>query len=299
MEPCAVKAGTKKFLAALPGDLGGNVSDRGQIEQRLLEMLEAAREAWPQLDLPEDVFLAFLAGYVTPDAPLGEQLESLNAADLYIACGCAKGDQTAGGLFRERFFPGISAAVFKVGALPNQVEDIVQDVFKKIFLGGKEQEPKIHLYDGVGSLNTWLKVIAANMCIDMLRKRGRECTLQEGMLARLADQGEGQDLAYFKKYYKKEFKQAFETALGHLSDRERNVLRYTFLDGLTADQVAQIYNVHRVTVARWLSKTRRTLLQAIRRALRTEHQLSDKEIQSIVRLVETQVSLSMERLLNN
>jgi RNA polymerase sigma-70 factor (ECF subfamily) len=66
-----------------------------------------------------------------------------------------------------------------------------------------------------------------------------------------------------------------------------------------ADQVAQIYNVHRVTVARWLSKTRRTLLQAIRRALRSEHQLSDKEIQSIVRLVETQVSLSMERLLKN
>src|SRR6185295_9105601 len=94
--------------------------------------------------------------------------------------------------------------------------------------------------------------------------------------------------------YRLRFKAAIEAALAGLSERDRGVLRFTVEQGLTAHQVGRLYGVHRVTVARWIRSIRDTLVTAIVAHLGVER----SEVDSMLRLFRSQMSLSVQRLLD-
>jgi len=64
------------------------------------ELLETARRAWPTVDVPDEIFFAYV------EARMGDEpVERLSTAELYLAAGCAMGEPNATAAF-ERTFAG-------------------------------------------------------------------------------------------------------------------------------------------------------------------------------------------------
>ncbi|MBL4635762.1 MAG: hypothetical protein JKY56_18010, partial [Kofleriaceae bacterium] len=105
------------------------------------------------------------------------------------------------------------------------------------------------------------------------------------------------DLAYQRRLYHGEFKTSFESAVDELEPRERSLLRQSIVFGATVDQIATVYQVHRATSARWIAKARENLGNKTRTHLRERLSINDQQFESIVRMIESQMDLSIERLL--
>ncbi len=77
------------------------------------------------------------------------------------------------------------------------------------------------------------------------------------------------------------------------------MLRGHFVGGLTIDDLAGRYGVHRATAARWIAAARDRLLVATRRAAAARLESTDAEVDSLMHLVASQLEFSLSRLGNN
>jgi RNA polymerase sigma-70 factor (ECF subfamily) len=96
-----------------------------------------------------------------------------------------------------------------------------------------------------------------------------------------------------KQRYKPEFEQALEQAFTGLEAREGNVLRLHFLDGLAPTAIAAMYCVSVRTVQRWLASAEQQLLAGVRQILRERLELRASELDSLLGLVRSQLSVSL------
>ncbi len=92
-------------------------------------------------------------------------------------------------------------------------------------------------------------------------------------------------------------KAAVETALKALPIAERNALRLYFLEGMTVDEVARLRGIHKSNGSRWIARIRRDILADVKQKLKAELAVSDTELESILRLMQSQLDVSVERAL--
>jgi RNA polymerase sigma-70 factor (ECF subfamily) len=76
---------------------------------------------------------------------------------------------------------------------------------------------------------------------------------------------------------------AFEVAVNGLASRERN-------------QIGALYGTHRATAARWVAAARDELATRTRDELRRRLSLSHQEVDGLIRWVQSQLELSLQRL---
>jgi RNA polymerase sigma-70 factor (ECF subfamily) len=69
------------------------------------------------------------------------------------------------------------------------------------------------------------------------------------------------------------------------------------LHGLTVDELAPSFGVHRATVARWLAAARERLLTETRAGLRERLGVGDATVDSILRELRGRVDVTVTRLL--
>lgn len=289
------------FLAALRSSLSGRLAaERSALEASLGAILDEARGAWPSVVLDDGAFLRFLAERLPEDAEL-ETLARFNLTGLYIACGCLLGDARAVAAFRERYHPVIERALAAIELPRATREDAAQSIFQKLFLGDTESRPKICHYAGEGELETWLRVVATRHAIDLARREraGHRNLDEESQLLDLAAGDSDPELALLKERYRVEFKEAFQEAFATLGREERNLLRYQVLEGLSIDEIGLLYQVHRATAARRLARVREKLLDTTRETLlaRLRLQPEGSEFESILRLIQSELQVSITRLL--
>ena len=107
--------------------------------------------------------------------------------------------------------------------------------------------------------------------------------------------GDDPEIEYMKRTYAAEFRAAFADAMQGLGPREQTLLRYHHIDGLNIDEIGAIYRVHRVTAFRWLEKAKERLVEATLVVMRTRLNVSPRELDSVLRLIRSQVHLSLVR----
>jgi len=105
------------------------------------------------------------------------------------------------------------------------------------------------------------------------------------------------ELSILRAQYRDAVDAALRAALAGLNARARALLRYQLIDGWSIDQVGKLYGVHRATAARWLADARAALGDAIRSELAARLRIAASEVDSIVRLVQSRVDMSLDRLL--
>ncbi len=256
--------------------------------RRLELWASAARRAWPSLRLDEAAFLRHLSGC----AEANEE----RAADLYLAFGCARADAAALREFESTVLPPALAAA-KRTVRAELLDEVRQQVRERLFLSAGDRPPRICEYRGDGPLIAWVGTIAVRVALDLLRRAA------PGHAPELSDEleapGEDPELAYIRAHYGAELKAAFSKVLAALPRRDRAALRLHYLEGLTTDALAKLYDVHRLTISRWLVRIRQQLFEETRRGLAERLKLSEDELGSALRLIRSHVDASLRELLKS
>lgn len=266
------------------------------VEERLRALLARATEAWPELDIPPSEFLQFLAQRLKTADSL-TKLEELQAAELYLVCGCLRGDGRALSAFERQYLTPLDRALAPM-KLGDKLDDVKQRVRQLLFVARPGEAPKLATYSGRGKLVAWLRVIAVREAVAQLEKARHEVGLPVEQAAALPVSDDDPELGYMKRTYRAAFKGAIEQALLALPARAQNLLRQQLIDGLTVTELGALYQVHHATVARWLVDARQALIKGTRRALKTRLRLTDSQCDSILRLAGSHLDVSISRLLH-
>ncbi|MBX3185579.1 MAG: sigma-70 family RNA polymerase sigma factor [Labilithrix sp.] len=268
-------------------------ASRSDLEEALAGAVSRARAAFPEVILDEARFAEFLGGRVAE-----ADLESARAGDLWAACACGAGDAKAIAAVEVRYFPDVDAALGKMGLTADRMGEVKQGLRRLLFVGDGETPPRITEYRGTGDLRAWLRVTAMRAALKLIRKEGRETPTDDALLEARA-QEDDPELAYMKAAYRAAFKKAFQEALDSLDAQERTLLKQQIVDGLGIDELGSLYQVHRATAARWLQSAREKLLSRTRRTFMMNARLSSDECESIMRMVRSQLDVSLHRRLGS
>lgn len=269
--------------------------DREAVAVALQQALDVAHQALPTLEISDASFVDFLVARLEPcegiDGLLA-QFESLDLGELYLVCGCLQGDNQAGRLFVERLRPTLQRVLSGLDRPSSELGELEGTLFAHLFVSQSGRPAKIEHYRGEGALRSWVKVVAVRLLLNRLRDEGR--LVGEDQLLEQALDSDPADVRYMKALYRDEFKRAFQQALASLSARDRTLLRFQLVDGMGAAEIAQVYRVHRATVHRWQQDIQEALLQRTRGFLRDQLAVGPAEVDSIVRLIQSnwQVSLT-------
>lgn len=282
------------FLRNLDGATRLALADGAELGAELTALWSAARASWPDIELDGADFLAFVARRL--DHESGQALSRLRADDLYLLCAYLQGAPGASARFEAHYFAPASHALRRLRADADELAEIKQMLRYRLLLD-RTIDPEHRPYMGTGSLSAWLCVSAVREAWHLRRGRGRVDAIDDHSLQDLPTRDEDHELAYLKQLYRREFKESFQEALDTLSPRERNILRCNVLKGLNIEEIGVIYRVHRATVARWIASARVTLRDRTREALARRVRVADGELESILRLIESQMDVSLKRRL--
>jgi RNA polymerase sigma-70 factor (ECF subfamily) len=253
---------------------------------------QRAREAWPTVEVARERFGQFLDERM---ARGGGALDRLKTNDLYLACACLDGDGAAlrsfGALLDE-----VGNKLRHMARSDDMLEEARQRV-RQVVVARVDGEAPLGDYSGIGELGGWLRVALARELIRLARRGAREQPAAADQMAALVDSDDDPEIVYLKTHYQNEFREAFTAAMERLEASERRALRYSIVDRLSIDEIARIDGVHRATAARQVARARARLTEETRRALGERLQIGTDELHSILRLIESQVDVSVRRLL--
>ncbi|MFH0899035.1 MAG: sigma-70 family RNA polymerase sigma factor [Pseudomonadota bacterium] len=270
-----------------------------QLAGRLDSVIEKATGAWPKVKVKQPIggFVEHLARCVGGEEDFMVALDRIHAADLYLAWACLHDEPSAISAFEQRLAPGMLSALRRLGGSKPLMDDVIHGLQERLLVGEKGAPPLIREYGGRGPLRNWLRSIAVREGARAQRLARREQPTPEGELQLLVVQGEDPELLLLKQTYAPQFSAAFGEALAQLSCRQRNILRHQVVDGLSIDEIGALYHVHRATAARWLADCRQILFDTTLQLLMNRLGADQSAMESIVRLVHSQLEISVARLL--
>jgi len=283
---------SNSFEGLLDVDAQAIVRDSPTLVADLEGIWERAVQAWPGIELGPETFFTFLARRVDGDA--ATTLGTLRADDLYLLCAYLEGSTGAAALFEAHYLSPAKRAVQRLRASNDEVAEMLQRLRYRLLLD-RIVDPGRRHYVGTGSLVSWLCICAIREVWYQRRLDRRTSGLGEGSLEDLPAEDEDNELAYLKQLYRGEFKAAFQEALTSLSAKQRNILRYHVCKGLNIAAIGAIYGVHRATVARWIARTRDELRDRTRDGLIRRARIDRHQFDSILRLIESQMEVSLQR----
>ena len=223
----------------------------------------------------------------------------MNSGDLLLAYACVKGLPGAIEIFHEQFDHLLIKAASRVEKQGISPDDVRQQLMEHLLLPRDNRPAAISLYAGRGSLHAYLRVAALHRALKMLRDN-KEVPMSNDMdfALKLACEDDDQEARALKERYRADFKDVFQKVVLDLKPEERNLLRYHYLSGLNTRKIATLLGVDQSTVVRWLSRLRGRLLEETRDRLMERLGLGQTEFKSVMNLVQSQLDISMERVLN-
>lgn len=151
-------------------------------------------------------------------------------------------------------------------------------------------------YSGRGDLGGWLCIVAVRAATRRREQNEKAVHLECSEALVLPTPDEDPEMALIQREYRDELLAAFREALASLSARDRNLLRFYFLDGMSIDKLGGLYGVHRATASRWVNEVRTTLCTRTRDYLCRRISLSQAGFQRVLGLIESQIRVNLEQL---
>lgn len=245
--------------------------------------LAAAAAAWPELPAPDEAFAAAIARLDDTE----------HIGDVFLAFSASRGDRVAVAELRA-MLDEQRGALRRTGASAELVDELLAELPADLLATRDAAPARIHGYTGKGPLGAWLRVVAVRAIVDRRRKLG-DVADDAKVMALAAD--DDPELAMLRTTYKREVESAFTEAFAALSPEDRLLLRQNHIDGLGIDRLAIIHGVHRATCARRLQTARTHLFEQIRDILSKRLKIGHDTFASIVRLVRSELAVSLERYL--
>ena len=157
------------------------------------------------------------------------------------------------------------------------------------------QAPRLSLYDGTGPLAAWLRTVAVRVSSNLKRMAPREDLVSS--VPEVALVSPDPELALLRLRHRAHFREAFGEAVRALDATERTVLRLHAIDGLSLASIGTMFQRDASSVSRWLSRIRAKLLVGTRGALARHLKLEGSELDSLMRLADSELTVSLSTLL--
>jgi len=278
-------------VRAISAEAAATLGPPDAAETKLAGLVAEAAAAWPGVLVEPSALVELLARKLTGDDPITPTPAA--ATELHLAIACARGDNAAVAAFDRAYLEVVPQALAGMKLPKATVDDVRSAVRDKLLFADGDRPPRILDYAGRGRLRGLVQVSATRTAIDRIRLEEKEVELPACELAAPTDVA----MSLIKAQYRAAFAAGFARAVATASRRDRNLLRLHFLGGVTLEQLAQMYNVHRATVVRWLAVARDAVFAATREHVATEIAAPSDELDEMFDLVKSRVELSVERLL--
>ncbi len=223
-----------------------------------------------------------------------ESLPQTDLEGLCLAQAALHDDPAALTHLNEVLLPRVKAALLR-RATPAEVDEALQQLRIRMLVARDGQPARLQAFSGRGPLVAYLRIAAANLMLNE-RRPGRMAVSLDG--STMADTF---DIAQrlVKSDQQAAFKAVFRDAVQVLSARERSLLRMSLIDGLSIDEIAPMYQVHRATVARWLEAARERLAAVTRSRLAQALKLEPDAVDSLLASVQNGFDLSLSQALSS
>jgi RNA polymerase sigma-70 factor (ECF subfamily) len=272
----------------------------GAARAELARLLAIGRAAWPEVAIdPDDLFAgreALAEGRGSLEEVAAEA-DPANAGDLFLAFACAARHAVALAEFDRHFLRGALAHAWQLDRSPAFADELAQRVREKLFLGEAESRPRIEAYRGRGPLAAWLRVVVIRAGRDLLRSKRRSEKHGARERAGLRSVGLDPELGYLRERYGRELSDAFARTIERLSAKEKSVLSLYYLEGMSSAAIGALYGVTGAAVRLWIKDCREAMLVETHRILRERLGTDAAELESVLRVVGSQIDVSIRRLL--
>lgn len=258
----------------------------------IASIFEAARRAHPNVAVSANAFSAACAR-----RQLDSEKAMTHAGDLLLAAGLELKDRAA----LEWLMSEVQRLCQLLdGRVPKNVREEVASAVVDMVLGTSGLPAKIANWQARGPLSGWLQVIVVRQAQARWKNEGARRTdedIERAVLQDLQQPGPSLELQALKARFQGALGPSLRAAAEKLSSKERALIAMHYVDGVSLDGLARAYQVHRATVARWLSVAREAFLEGTRDALAERTHLPRLEVDSVVRALQSQVDISLRQLL--
>jgi RNA polymerase sigma-70 factor (ECF subfamily) len=251
------------------------------------DAVRRARDAYPDVRADEQE----LEGHVEACRQRGARVEHLE--ELFLAWAAGREDAAALRHVERLIAPEADAAARRLDRSPLFADEVRQAVRVRLLVA-EHGCARISDYAGRGPLRGWLGVAAVRVALNL--RRGKRPAAPD-ILAELVSAEADPELRHLKTLYRAEFRDALEAALRALPERSRALLRLSFVDGLKLAQLARLYDVHETTASRWISRAAADVAEDARRRLMERLSLSPSSLDSVARMVLSNLDFSIARVL--
>jgi RNA polymerase sigma-70 factor (ECF subfamily) len=258
----------------------------------LRRLFDSARAAWPDIEVPFDLFVSQSNGgesLLKADA----EASRANAADVYLACACGQGQVAALSAFEEHYLSRAHGAAARIDRRPDFIAEVQQVLRERLLVGA---DAKIKEYRGTGPLAAWVRTAAVRTALTLRRAPRRASHEQDlGELEQVLDP----EILAIKQRHKQEIHLALENAVRQLDSDDRLLLRLYYVDRLTLAKIASLYRIAQSTASRRLTATTQTVLANVKADLTNRLQLSTQSLDSLLRNVHDSIDVSLNQLLGS
>lgn len=267
-----------------------------QLEAELGRLVQAGQGAWPGVQVSPQDFVAFLARHLPAEAVQPAALQALCAHELYLVCAYGLDSPEAAQILESQYMSKVGKQLLRIGTAPPLVEDILQDLRIRL---ADMQRPEVTRrgYSGRSALLAWLNLSAMRESRHLQKRGLREQALEEAATDLLSSAAKDPELMQLIELYKRSFFQAFRDAIATLTSRQRNLLRYHYLDRLSIDAIGLLYHVHRTTAARWVARAQEQLAERSRELFLARIPMENDSLTRVLKLLESQIHLNLGQVL--
>ncbi len=202
-------------------------------------------------------------------------MDPSRAADLDLARRCAAGEPAAWDRFVLEYRHVLYRAadsLDRTGGARELADSLYAELYGIKHAEG-ERQSLLRYFNGRSSLATWLRAVLAQRYVDRLRAQRRLEPLPPEERPELQEPADPARARYLVLV-----REALGRAVGRLDARDRLRLAYYYVQELTLAQTGRLLREHEATVSRQLTRTRRTIRDAVERELRDRCGFTDEQI---------------------
>lgn len=258
-----------------------------------------AREAWPELEVDPVAFMGFVGGHIAADTDVVAALHALRPGDLLLCFCCLQRDPTALTVFDANYLSVAPAVVRRLQLDSDEADEVRQLLRQRLLVGNGDGAPRLAQYAGRGDLRNWVRTAALRLAHNRMAADRQHAKVDSDRLERAIASGPEPDLAVVQAQYGQLFGKCFEAAVADLTPKERTLLRLAYVEGMSSDALGAMHAVHRATAARWVASARDRLSARTRRRMMNQLGVARSDLQSILRLIQSQVNVSVRRCLGD
>lgn len=266
-----------------------------------------------------------------PVEEIKDFLQQIQADDLFLALGCANGNERAWWEFDQHHRSYLERVARHLARTDVDAEEVVDTVYVELYgtrVVNGERVSKFATYSGRGSLRGWLRTVIWHSLVDLHRASHDEVSLDEmtenvgegyahSNFAETDLGGEDQMVEHISKQrYRKATLASIEKAFADLDAHEKLLLLYYHVEDLKLREIARMVEnpgsplrdwfqrksanrdknpasrIHESTIMRWLEKCYGKVLQIFRAELVSTHNLTKEEIDICLELATQDLATS-------